>query len=599
MDVTPESSKSFLSLPPAKPRSRRGRWLIGSVVCLTLIVLFYAEENWRGQRAWEDCKRSLQAQGVKLNGADDIPAPVPDDENVFGVPEMRSWFAGGGTSALSIKLSYPGYASNRTARLLLAELTIVPPGGPVPNPGGATVLRWGDPQAKAEAARLFKDALGPLVMDPLDCPFILREPEEVHPAQIFLQCQTRPGDEELLQFLTAPIASAIFSAFGKLKVEPAGHGSYKVTMLAPDTAAAFLKWSGQFEPEFTILREALQRPCVQMDVDDSQPMGSPIPYFVCIRTLVQRLAAMAQCHLLEGKPEEALRDLTLMHDLCRIMEGSRPMTLGPLMMNVAVTGLYANTIADGLLRHAWREPQLAVLEEQLKKIRLLPQAKQAFERQRVSSFHFLESTPPAQFFDVQPPHYSGTNVMKTLKAFILGGIIPRRWTAPVVGRLIPRGWVWQNMAAFAHGHPNPLAGLDPASPILFPDKVDAASRKDQEISSHIWPYTFMVARMAPDFSQAVQRCAQNQATVNQTLVACALERCLLAHGEYPENLDALAPQFIAAIPRDIIDGQSLHYRRAAHGTFILYSIGWNGRDDGGVRGQSFAEGDWVWPVWPP
>jgi len=32
-------------------------------------------------------------------------------------------------------------------------------------------------------------------------------------------------------------------------------------------------------------------------------------------------------------------------------------------------------------------------------------------------------------------------------------------------------------------------------------------------------------------------------------------------------------------------GQPLHYRRANAGQFVLYSVGWNERDDGGVVGQ--------------
>ena len=36
------------------------------------------------------------------------------------------------------------------------------------------------------------------------------------------------------------------------------------------------------------------------------------------------------------------------------------------MINVAIAGLYVKTIADGLREHAWQEPQLAALQEQLK-----------------------------------------------------------------------------------------------------------------------------------------------------------------------------------------------------------------------------------------
>jgi hypothetical protein len=64
------------------------------------------------------------------------------------------------------------------------------------------------------------------------------------------------------------------------------------------------------------------------------------------------------------------------------------------------------------------------------------------------------------------------------------------------------------------------------------------------------------------------------------------------------------PQFIATIPHDLIGGQPLHYRRTDDGKFLLYSIGWNEKDDGGQqkshRGypytDDYSKGDWVWPV---
>lgn len=74
----------------------------------------------------------------------------------------------------------------------------------------------------------------------------------------------------------------------------------------------------------------------------------------------------------------------------------------------------------------------------------------------------------------------------------------------------------------------------------------------------------------------------------------------LAHGEYPESLDAFTPQFIAKQPHDVIGGQPLHYRREANGQFVLYSVGWNEGDDGGEVGLTKNgnvdnnTGDWVW-----
>jgi hypothetical protein len=63
------------------------------------------------------------------------------------------------------------------------------------------------------------------------------------------------------------------------------------------------------------------------------------------------------------------------------------------------------------------------------------------------------------------------------------------------------------------------------------------------------------------------------------------------YNEYPVTLASLVPQFLAQVPRDLIGGQPLHYRRSDDGKFLLYSVGWNEKDDGGKAG---SEDDWVW-----
>lgn len=109
----------------------------------------------------------------------------------------------------------------------------------------------------------------------------------------------------------------------------------------------------------------------------------------------------------------------------------------------------------------------------------------------------------------------------------------------------------------------------------------------------------MLLLLFPASSRPAKACeltAHSQTQINQALIACALERFRLAHGEYPEELGALVPQFLGTVPHDVIAGGPLHYRRTSKHTFVLYSVGWNRRDDGGVRGQPRGtDGDWVWP----
>jgi hypothetical protein len=105
--------------------------------------------------------------------------------------------------------------------------------------------------------------------------------------------------------------------------------------------------------------------------------------------------------------------------------------------------------------------------------------------------------------------------------------------------------------------------------------------------------------LLPGLNGIFQKTAFAQSGLDMAVVACALERYRLAHGEFPQNLELLVPEFIVQRPHDVIDGQPLKYRRVESGTYILYSVGWNGIDDGGIiskkgEGLDLNQGDWVW-----
>ena len=127
------------------------------------------------------------------------------------------------------------------------------------------------------------------------------------------------------------------------------------------SAADYLAWSDQYVPAFDEVREALKRPYAVIPGDYSKPYEQPIPNFVTMRFVAQMLAQRAQCLLLLNRPEEALSELTLMHDVCRILKKpptGKPETLVEAMINVAISGpLCFNGIGDGFKLNAWGEPR--------------------------------------------------------------------------------------------------------------------------------------------------------------------------------------------------------------------------------------------------
>lgn len=72
------------------------RMLIVLAWMITLFVLLHAEENWRGRRAWNQCRRDLEARGKQLDFKALLPKPVPEEQNFAAAPFVQSWFAKGG-----------------------------------------------------------------------------------------------------------------------------------------------------------------------------------------------------------------------------------------------------------------------------------------------------------------------------------------------------------------------------------------------------------------------------------------------------------------------------------------------------------------------
>ena len=87
-----------------------------------------------------------------------------------------------------------------------------------------------------------------------------------------------------------------------------------------------------------------------------------------------------------------------------------------------------------------------------------------------------------------------------------------------------------------------------------------------------------------------------------TLTILALHRYHGRHNSWPDSLDQLVPDYLDALPVDQANGETLRYR-LGDGQPLLYSVGGNVTDDGGISptglvdSLSAPDGDWVlWPL---
>jgi len=84
-------------------------------------------------------------------------------------------------------------------------------------------------------------------------------------------------------------------------------------------------------------------------------------------------------------------------------------------------------------------------------------------------------------------------------------------------------------------------------------------------------------------------------------VALALAVYQRENGRYPKELAELAPKYLAKVPDDVFTGKPLVYRPDEKG-FLLYSLGPDGKDDGGRAQADDPKGDDIAvhiPIPPP
>jgi len=381
-----------------------------------------------------------------------------------------------------------------------------------------------------------------------------------------------------------------------------------------------------YDDDLREIEEALKRPLYHSKEWDSMRMNSISgpPASIAgypVRLLAEIYSLRARAKLEAEQYNASLEDIKLGFHLASIE--ADPTCVSALQRIGTLSAMFP-PLWIGINKRVWDAHQLRTLQEMLEPINLADHAARAiqFECRYALSFRQMPHARRADGIWFEDTDIRGET------CFFLGDITPfflsrvsilQEPTLPPLAkfifRIIPKGWFYQNAVRYSKtcGQLRPAIHADNRwFDIPQTKRAEAPIKPIAEAENfHVsFIYHIVTCAFSGSAFKMIEKCAQMQAAVHQAVIACAIERYRLEHGSIPQLLDELVPAFLERIPNDPIDGQHIRYKLSGDDGYVLYSIGWNGVDDGGKLASKkeykgarhmiidINNGDWIWHSYP-
>jgi len=534
------------------------RFLFGFACLATLIALFYAEEDWRGKHDWEKFKHEWEAKGEHFDFASVIPPPVPDDQNFamssVWIAEEKYTFQ---NTPQRAEAWYGDRIYSEGVSKIVSQLPV--------SVSGLVGTNW------------YMHSIPNLPQMPdASSHWTTSRTTDLRPWQSYYR------DLEM----TNPAA--------KISITPQPQSPAQDVLLA----------LSKFDPVIEQLRQDSARPDSRFPIQyNGMPAAILLPHLAALKRYAQVLQLRGIAELQKNESQKALDDAKLslrLNDAIR----TDPFLICHLV-RIAILQITLQPVWEGLAEHKWSDAQLVDLNSELAKLDFLADCQFAIRGERgleianiefIRHPHDLDFKRPRLYF--LAPFFSLVQMFSNMSSD--EGENPQGFQMSLLG-FGPSGWLDQNelrIAQFDTKWYLPIVDEDTAT--ISPAKTRAAGDALGKDIRHRTPENILETLFIPNWRNAAEKFAYAQSSIDLARVAIALERYRLAHGDYPEKLDALVPNFVDKLPHDIVGGQPFHYRQSRDGKFLLYSVGWNEVDDNGAIGfdkygqKDMGVGDWVW-----
>ncbi len=359
-----------------------------------------------------------------------------------------------------------------------------------------------------------------------------------------------------------------------------------------------------------LLRRIVDRPFLDFRLDYGQGLMLQMPHLSPLRLASESLSASTICDLHFGNTLSAVTNIRAMLGMVKGIENER----------FAVSQRARFVMAQFAAKNTWEllqssnvtDSQLFALQHDWSNLEFIQAGEHALSMERAATGHTIglwrkSSSEAEKFFDLLLP---GVKSTATAKIRMKSELFIWRvfWSYPDEFRVLKGAQIPLDSIRHVRTNgsfSNAMRQQESRLTELLGDpnlKDDAPLMCGNDLSGLYLLECFV--RAVPSLSELVRRTGATEVTRQLTLAAIALKRYQLRLGVYPPELKALVPEFLESVPRDPMDGQALRYRLRADSSFLLYSVGENGVDDGGnpsppeaeVSRRQWLKGrDVVWP----
>ncbi|MCF6313293.1 MAG: hypothetical protein L3J39_12660 [Verrucomicrobiales bacterium] len=351
-------------------------------------------------------------------------------------------------------------------------------------------------------------------------------------------------------------------------------------------AKAILNVLEPLSPIFLEFEQACLRPKTKIPLDYSKPTKIDRPYIRPLLSFTRTLSLRARSHIALSQSSAAKKDILTLLRILLVFESDDSFISH--LLSSALFNITLPVIWESLHPNIFTSSDLRLIKKSLEKLAPEKNLVTTIRFERAIALDLLKNHPEEFYASLKLTYFEDYSDIAVITQVLRH-----------IG--LSQAFLNRNKLTFCRFFQDHY--LTRNDKVLF-DWVNmkAASQSEADFTAlKHHPYlstqlnTTLLASFSGDaFYSIAERTAHTSTRIDLARIAIALELYHRQHGNYPTTLAPLTPTYLDTIPNDLITDKPLHYRIKADGTPIIYSVGLNQIDEGGLLKEDHTLGDWVW-----